>query len=80
LAGSGRDQREVRASAIALSMRGAATTWQEADTFLTNCCVESTMRTGYEKGYNVGPHQRRRRRTAALFQASGELSRPAPLF
>jgi ureidoacrylate peracid hydrolase len=21
--------------------------------FLTNCCVESTMRTGYEKGYNV---------------------------
>jgi ureidoacrylate peracid hydrolase len=21
--------------------------------FLTNCCVESTMRTAYEKGYNV---------------------------
>src|ERR1700682_2488665 len=21
--------------------------------FLTNCCIESTMRTGYEKGYNV---------------------------
>jgi nicotinamidase-related amidase len=21
--------------------------------FLTNCCVESTMRTGYEKGYKV---------------------------
>ena len=21
--------------------------------FLTNCCVESTMRTGYEKGYHV---------------------------
>ena len=21
--------------------------------FLTNCCVESTMRTGYEKGYQV---------------------------
>ena len=21
--------------------------------FLTNCCVESTMRTGYEKGYDV---------------------------
>jgi ureidoacrylate peracid hydrolase len=21
--------------------------------FLTNCCVESTMRTGYEKGYSV---------------------------
>jgi nicotinamidase-related amidase len=21
--------------------------------FLTNCCVESTMRTGYEHGYNV---------------------------
>ena len=21
--------------------------------FLTNCCVESTMRTGYEKGYEV---------------------------
>lgn len=21
--------------------------------FLTNCCVESTMRSGYEKGYNV---------------------------
>ena len=21
--------------------------------FLTDCCVESTMRTGYEKGYNV---------------------------
>jgi nicotinamidase-related amidase len=21
--------------------------------FLTNCCVESTMRTGYEKGFNV---------------------------
>ena len=21
--------------------------------FLTNCCVELTMRTGYEKGYNV---------------------------
>jgi ureidoacrylate peracid hydrolase len=21
--------------------------------FLTNCCVEATMRTGYEKGYNV---------------------------
>jgi ureidoacrylate peracid hydrolase len=21
--------------------------------FLTNCCVESTMRTGYEKGYRV---------------------------
>jgi ureidoacrylate peracid hydrolase len=21
--------------------------------FLTNCCVESTMRTGYEKGYNI---------------------------
>jgi len=21
--------------------------------FLTNCCVDSTMRTGYEKGYNV---------------------------
>jgi ureidoacrylate peracid hydrolase len=21
--------------------------------FLTNCCVESTMRTGYEKGYGV---------------------------
>ena len=20
---------------------------------MTNCCVESTMRTGYEKGYNV---------------------------
>ena len=23
--------------------------------FLTNCCVESTMRTGYEKGYEVIP-------------------------
>ena len=26
--------------------------------FLTNCCVESTMRTGYELGYNVITHQR----------------------
>ena len=34
-------------------LRGRGTTDIALGGFLTNCCVESTMRTGYEKGYNV---------------------------
>jgi nicotinamidase-related amidase len=34
-------------------MRGRGITTIALGGFLTNCCVESTMRTGYEKGYYV---------------------------
>lgn len=34
-------------------LRGRSITTIALGGFLTNCCVESTMRTGYEKGYHV---------------------------
>ena len=34
-------------------LRGGGITTIALTGFLTNCCVESTMRTGYEKGYHV---------------------------
>ena len=34
-------------------LRGRGVTTIALGGFLTNCCVESTMRTGYEKGYRV---------------------------
>jgi nicotinamidase-related amidase len=34
-------------------LRGRGITTIALGGFLTNCCVESTMRTGYEKGYHV---------------------------
>ena len=34
-------------------LRGRGITTIALAGFLTNCCVESTMRTGYEKGYHV---------------------------
>ena len=34
-------------------LRGRGITTIALSGFLTNCCVESTMRTGYEKGYHV---------------------------
>lgn len=34
-------------------LRGRGITTIALGGFLTNCCVESTMRSGYEKGYNV---------------------------
>jgi nicotinamidase-related amidase len=34
-------------------LRGRGITAMALAGFLTNCCVESTMRTGYEKGYHV---------------------------
>jgi len=34
-------------------LRGRGITTVALAGFLTNCCVESTMRTGYEKGYHV---------------------------
>ena len=34
-------------------LRGRGTTTIALSGFVTNCCVESTMRTGYEKGYHV---------------------------
>jgi nicotinamidase-related amidase len=34
-------------------LRGGGITTIALGGFLTNCCVESTMRTGYEKGYHV---------------------------
>lgn len=34
-------------------LRGRGITTIALGGFLTNCCVESTMRTGYEKGYQV---------------------------
>jgi nicotinamidase-related amidase len=34
-------------------LRGRGITTIALAGFLTNCCVESTMRTGYEKGYRV---------------------------
>lgn len=34
-------------------LRGRGITTIALGGFLTNCCVESTMRTGYEKGYRV---------------------------
>ena len=34
-------------------LRGRSITTIALAGFLTNCCVESTMRTGYEKGYHV---------------------------
>jgi nicotinamidase-related amidase len=34
-------------------LRGREITTLALGGFLTNCCVESTMRTGYEKGYHV---------------------------
>jgi nicotinamidase-related amidase len=34
-------------------LRGCGITTIALAGFLTNCCVESTMRTGYEKGYYV---------------------------
>src|ERR1700704_7014152 len=34
-------------------LRGRGITTIALGGFLTNCCVESTMRTGYEKGYDV---------------------------
>jgi nicotinamidase-related amidase len=34
-------------------LRGRGITTIAVSGFLTNCCVESTMRTGYEKGYHV---------------------------
>ena len=34
-------------------LRGRQITTIALSGFLTNCCVESTMRTGYEKGYHV---------------------------
>ena len=34
-------------------LRGRAITTIVVSGFLTNCCVESTVRTGYEKGYHV---------------------------
>src|SRR5918999_1012249 len=34
-------------------LRGRGITTIALGGFLTNCCVESTMRTGYEKGYEV---------------------------
>jgi nicotinamidase-related amidase len=34
-------------------LRGRGVTTIALGGFLTNCCVESTMRTGYEKGYHV---------------------------
>jgi nicotinamidase-related amidase len=34
-------------------LRGRGITTLALGGFLTNCCVESTMRTGYEKGYHV---------------------------
>ena len=36
-----------------LILRGRGITTIALGGFLTNCCVESTMRTGYEKGYHV---------------------------
>lgn len=34
-------------------LRGRGITTIALAGFLTNCCVESTMRTGHEKGYHV---------------------------
>ena len=52
--------------------------------FLTNCCVESTMRTGYEKGYNVitlrlARHRRGRKKGRRWEERSNFFFSPPPM-